>query len=309
MKSALVTGGAGFIGSHIADTLIQKGYKVCVVDNLSTGREKNVNPKVKFYRVDIQSPQISRIFKKEKPQLVFHFAAQIDVRKSVANPRQDAKTNIIGSLNVLESCRAHNVKKIIFASSGGTIYGDANIVPTPETYPGNPLSPYGIAKYTVEHYLWYYWNVFGLPFVSLRLANIYGPRQNSKGEAGVVAIFADMMLSNKQPVIYGNGKQTRDFVFVKDVVVASMKAIGSKRVGVYNVGTAKETNVNDIFFTIKRLLKHSAKKIHGPARPGEQARSCLSYEKIQKEMGWRPSYELQIGLRETVEWFKNENHS
>lgn len=305
MTRALVTGGAGFIGSHIVDRLVKKGYGVVVVDNLSTGQKKNVNPKAKFYKVDIQSPRVRDVFVKFKPQFVFHFAAQIDVRKSVANPIEDAKTNILGSLNILENCRMQNVKKVIFASSGGTIYGDATVIPTPETYPGNPLSPYGIAKYATEQYLSYYWNVFYLPFISLRLANIYGPRQNSKGEAGVVAIFADMMLNNRQPVIYGNGRQTRDFVFVKDVVEASMKAIQSKRVGVYNVGTAKETSVNEIFSLLKHLIRCPFKKVHSPARKGEQARSCLSYEKIQREIGWNPSYELQRGLQETVEWFKH----
>ena len=309
MKTCIVTGGAGFIGSHIVDELLKRGYRVAVIDNLSTGKRGNVNPAAAFFKLDIQSSQVGKVFAKFKPQSVFHFAAQIDVRKSVADPIEDAKTNIIGSLNILEQCRKQNVKKIVFASSGGTIYGDADRVPTSETYPGSPLSPYGIAKYTVEHYLWYYWNVCAMPFVSLRLANIYGPRQNSKGEAGVVAIFTDAMLAKKQPVISGNGKQMRDFVFVADVVRAAMKAGASKRIGVYNVGTAKETNINEIFSLLKHLTKSGAKKAYGPAKKGEQARSCLSYGKIQKEMGWKPSYGLEKGLQETVEWFMHENHS
>lgn len=304
MKSCIVTGGAGFIGSHIVDSLIAKDYRVAVIDNLSMGKRSNVNPRAAFFKLNIQNPKVSGVFAKFKPQFVFHFAAQIDVRKSVADPLEDAKTNILGSLNVFEQCRRQGVKKVVFASSGGTIYGDANVVPTKETYPGNPLSPYGIAKYAVEHYLWYYWHVFQLPFVSLRLANIYGPRQNSKGEAGVVAIFTDAMLAKKQPVISGTGKQTRDFVFVTDVVAAATRAIASKRIGVYNVGTAKETNINNIFSLLRRLTKSQAKKVYGPSKKGEQARSCLSYGKIRKEMGWRPSHELQKGLQETVEWFK-----
>ncbi len=309
MKTCVVTGGAGFIGSHIADELLKKGYRVAVIDNLSTGKRSNVNPRAVFFKLDVQSPQVGKVFAKFKPRFVFHFAAQIDVRKSVADPLEDAKTNIIGSLNILEHCRRQRVKKIVFASSGGTIYGDASVVPTKETYPGNPMSPYGIAKYAVEHYLWYYWNVFHLPSVSLRLANIYGPRQNSKGEAGVVAIFTDAMLAKKQPVISGTGKQTRDFVFVTDVVKAAMKAVASKRIGVYNVGTAKETDINEIFSLLKRLTKSRAKKVYGEAKKGEQVRSCLSYGKIRKEMGWKPSHALEKGLQETVEWFTHEDHS
>ena len=304
MKSCIVTGGAGFIGSHIVDRFIAKGYRVAVIDNLSTGKRSNVNPRAAFFKLDIQSPKVSGVFAKLKPRFVFHFAAQIDVRKSVANPIEDAKTNIVGSLNILEQCRRQHVKKIVFASSGGTIYGDASVVPTKETYPGNPMSPYGIAKYAVEPYLWYYWHVFQLPFVSLRLANIYGPRQNSKGEAGVIAIFTDAMLAGKQPVISGTGKQTRDFVFAADVVAAAMRAIAPKRIGVYNVGTAKETDINRIFSLLKRLTKSQVKKVYGEAKKGEQTRSCLSFGKIRKEMGWRPSYELHKGLQETVEWFK-----
>src|SRR3989338_5560444 len=309
MKSCIVTGGAGFIGSHIVDELLKKGYRVAGIDNLSTGKRNNVNPAAAFFKLDIQSPHVGKVFAKFKPRFVFHFAAQIDVRKSVADPVEDAKTNIVGSLNILEQCRRQHVRKIIFASSGGTIYGDASVIPTKETYPGNPMSPYGIAKYAVEHYLWYYWYVFKLPFVSLRLANIYGPRQNSKGEAGVVAIFTDAILAGKQPVISGTGKQTRDFVFVTDVVASAMRAIAPKRVGIYNVGTAKETDINEIFSLLKRLTKAGAKKAYGPAKKGEQARSCLSYGKIQKEMGWKPSYGLEKGLQETVEWFMHENHS
>ncbi len=306
MKTCLVTGGAGFIGSHLVDTLLHKGYRVCVVDNLSTGKKKNINPRALFYKTDIQSSEISKIFKKEKPDFVFHFAAQIDVRKSVADPAKDAETNIIGSLNILENCKHHGVKKIIFASTGGAIYGEANIVPTLESYTPLPLSPYGVAKFSVEQYLQYYLKVFQLPFVVLRFANVYGPRQDSKGEAGVVAIFTGAMLSGKRPIIYGTGKQTRDFVFVDDVVEASLCALKGKQTGIFNIGTGKETTINEIFSVIKNLTKSSAKKIYGPTRSGEQQRSCLDCSLAKKEFGWRPTRTLLQGLEKTVEWFKND---
>ncbi len=300
----LVTGGAGFIGSHLVNRLIKENHNVTVIDNLFTGKKEYLNPKAKFYKTDIQDTKISQIFKKEKLEIVFHYAAQIDLRKSVENPIEDAKTNILGGLNVLENSKKYKVKKIIFTSTGGAIYGEANIVPTSENYPAYPLSPYGIAKLTIEKYLNYYYKVFDLPFVALRLANIYGPRQNSKGEAGVVAIFSDMMLSGEQPIINGDGKQTRDYVYIEDVVIASMLAMKKNKVGIFNVGTAKETNVNTIFKKLKELTKSECKEIHKPVKAGEQKRSCLDYSKIKKELNWQPKYNLEKGLKETVDWFK-----
>ena len=303
----LVTGGAGFIGSHLVDRLIKEGHKVAVIDNLSTGRKENLNPKAKFYKIDICSYRISQIFKKEKPEVVFHYAAQIDVRKSVKDPVEDAKINILGTLNILENCKKYNIRKVIFASTGGAIYGDADIVPTPETYPELPLSPYGIAKLTIEKHLSYYYKVFGLPYVSLRLANVYGPRQNSKGEAGVVAIFCDKMLSKKQPIINGDGKQTRDFVFVDDVVEANISALKKDKVGIFNIGTARETDVNTLFKKLRELTDSKCAKIHGPTLPGEQKRSCLNFLKAKKELGWKPKYSLDKSLNKTMEWFRNKS--
>ncbi len=300
----LVTGGAGFIGSHLVNRLIKENHNVTVIDNLSTGKKEYLDLKAKFYKADIQDLKISQIFKKEKPEIVFHYAAQIDLRKSVENPIEDAKINILGGLNVLENCKKYKVKKIIFTSTGGAIYGEADIVPTSENYPAYPLSPYGIAKLTIEKYLSYYYKVFDLPFVALRLANIYGPRQNSKGEAGVVAIFSDMMLSGEQPTINGDGRQTRDYVYVEDVVIASMLAMKKNKVGIFNVGTAKETNVNTILKKLKKLTKSECKEIHKPVKAGEQKRSCLDYSKIKKEFGWQPKYNLENGLKETIKWFK-----
>lgn len=307
-KKVLVTGGAGFIGSHLVDRLIKEGYKVVIIDNLSTGRKANINLKAKFYKADIQSPKIAEIFKKEKPEIVFHFAAQIDVRKSVEYPIQDAKINILGSLNILENCQKYKIKKIIFTSTGGAIYGDADIIPTPESYLEMPLSPYGIEKLVFDKYLNYYYKIFNLSYTSLRLANVYGPRQNSKGEAGVIAIFCDKIFAGKQPVINGTGKQTRDFVFVQDVIEAGMLALKKNKIGVFNIGTTKETDINTIFRIIKKITNSDCKEIHIPAKAGEQKKSCLDFRKAKKELNWQPKYNLDKGLSETVEWFENKNN-
>ena len=302
--NVLVTGGAGFIGSHIVDRLIKEGFTTIVVDNLSTGKEENLNPFAKFYRIDIQSSSLSDIFNKEKPDIVFHLAAQIDVRRSVEDPLWDARINILGSLNLIELCKNHRVKKVIFASTGGAIYGEAEVIPTPETYPEAPLSPYGIAKLCVERYLWYYYKIFNLPFISLRLANVYGPRQNSKGEAGVIAIFCDKMLAGGQPVINGDGSQTRDFVFVEDVVEAAMLAMNSEEIGIFNIGTAIETDIITIFEKLKKLTGSHCKRLHGPAKEGEQRRSCLDYTKAKEKLGWNPRMNIDQGLEKTVESFR-----
>ena len=306
-KKVLVTGGAGFIGSHLVDRLIKEGYKTVVIDNLSTGKKENLNPKAKFYKFDIRDLKISKIFQKEKPKVVFHYAAQIDVRKSVENPVEDAKINILGALNILENCKKFKVKKFIFASTGGAIYGDADIIPTPEMYPEKPLSPYGVCKLAVEKYLNYCYKVFNLPYIALRLGNVYGPSQNSKGEAGIIAIFCDKILTGRQPVIYGDGKQTRDFIYVDDVIEASILALNKNKIGIFNIGTAKETDVNTIFKKLKELTSSKCKKIHGLTLAGEQKRSCLDYSKAKKELDWQPKCFLEKGLKLTVDWFNEAN--
>jgi len=230
----LVTGGAGFIGSHLVDRLIKEGHKVVIIDNLSTGKKENLNPRAKFYQLDICSPKISEVFKKEKPKAVFHLAAQIDLRKSVNDPVFDANINILGSLNLIQNF-LQNLKfkiqnsKFIFSSTGGAMYGNADIIPTPENYSARPISPYGIAKLSIEYYLYYYQKVFGLNFISLRYGNVYGPRQDSKGEAGVVAIFCDKILTGATSIINGNGRQTRDYVYVDDVVEANILAFKKRQ--------------------------------------------------------------------------------
>ena len=304
----LVTGGAGFIASHIVDRLVDEGYKVFIIDNLSTGKKENLNSKAKFYKTNIQSPKISQIFDKEKPNVIFHLAAQIDVRKSVKNPLKDARINILASLNIVQNFVRINSSnpqqaKFIFSSTGGAIYGDTDIIPTPEDHPEFPLSPYGIAKLTIEKYLNYYFKVFNIPFVALRYANVYGPRQNSKGEAGVVAIFCDKMLSGQQPIINGDGKQNRDYVFVKDVVKANISALKKQVCGIFNIGTSKQTNVNEIFQKINKLTKSNYQENHGPAQPGEQKTSCLDYKKAKEILDWKPEYDIEKGLKQTVSWF------
>ena len=304
-KKILVTGGAGFIGSNLVDELIKKNYKVVVVDDLSFGKRKYVNKKAKFYKLSIENKKLKEVFRKEKPQIVFHLAAQKDVRKSVADPIFDAQINILGSLNLLENCLKYKVKKFIFTSSGGAIYGDTKKVPTPEDHPEWPISPYAVAKLTIDKYLHFYHQVYGLKYVSLRLANIYGPRQDAEGEAGVVAIFINKLLKGKRPIINGDGKQTRDYVYVDDVVRACLLSFKNKITGIYNIGTSKETSVNQLFRKLIKIDKFKIKEKYGPAMPGEQMRSNLSYKKAQKEMGWQSRINLDEGLKKTIEWFRN----
>ncbi len=301
-----VTGGAGFIGSNLVDALIELGHQVCIIDNLSTGQKENINQQAKFFELDIQDKKLAEIFESEKPEVVFHLAAQIDVRKSVAEPVEDAKANILGSLNLLENCKKFKIKKIIFSSTGGAIYGDSDIVPTPESAPQLPISPYGIGKLSVEKYLYYYHIVHGLDYTVLRYANVYGPRQNSHGEAGVVAIFCDKLLKNQPPIINGDGKQTRDYVYVADVVSANLAALNSLPGQTYNVGTGIESDVNKVAALIKEGIGSDLDFSYGPAKPGEQKRSCLNYDKIKKELGWLPKTSLAHGIAATTQWFINK---
>lgn len=302
----LVTGGAGFIGSHLVDRLMLEGYEVVIVDNLSTGKRKNLNRDARFYKMDVQSRGIERVFRKERPSLVMHLAAQMDVRRSVADPIFDAQVNILGTVNLLEQAVKHGARKVVFASSGGAIYGEQEVFPAPESHPTRPLSPYGISKLAGEHYLYYYHCASGIQYVSLRYSNVYGPRQDPEGEAGVVAIFARKMLADEQPIINGNGRQTRDFVYVEDVVEANLAAMGKDVHGVINVGTGVETSVNDLFRTLQDLTGSTCKEIHGPAKKGEQARSVIDATRLRQELGWEPKTSFREGLARTVDYFKGE---
>lgn len=302
----LVTGGAGFIASHLTDNLIERDHEVVIVDNLYRGKKEQVNPKARFYQIDIRDEKLEEIFKTEKPDVVDHHAAQIDVRKSVEDPINDAQNNILGSLNVIRFSQKYEVKKVVFASTGGAIYGDAAVIPTPEDYPAWPTSPYGIAKLTVEHYLYFYNHQYGLKYVALRYGNVYGPRQDPHGEAGVVAIFTKKLLLREQPIINGSGEQTRDYVFVKDVVNANAMAIESDATGSFNVGTGVKTSVNEIFKLLNKLTDANQKEVHTEEKPGEQKVSCLDFTKINKSMGWKPTLSFEEGLAETVEYFRTQ---
>jgi len=303
----LVTGGAGFIGSHIVDEYIKLGHQVSIIDDLSTGRKMNINPAAKFYEADIRDAvKVKEIFEKEKFDVMNHHGAQMDVRKSVEDPVYDASVNIVGVLTLLECCLKTGVKRVLFASSGGAIYGEQDYFPADELHPTRPISPYGVAKLTTEQYLFYYKAVYGIDSVSLRYANIYGPRQNPEGEAGVVAIFTTKLLAGRQPIINGDGKQTRDYVFVGDVVRANVLALNFEGSNIFNIGTGIESDVHQLFCHIKTSTKSSAEEKHGPAKKGEQLRSVLSSAKIEGKLGWRPTVSLEEGLRRTVEYFRTK---
>jgi UDP-glucose 4-epimerase len=302
----LVTGGAGFIGSNIADAYINMGHNVIIADNLSTGVKSFINPKAIFYEIDIRDDKFSNIFKENRIDIINHHAAQIDLRKSVEDPKYDVDNNVIGSINLFQNAVKQGVKKVIFASTGGAIYGEHDYFPADEVHPIRPYAPYGIDKLTVEKYLFYYNHVYGLDYVVLRYANVYGPRQNPYGECGVVAIFTEKILNNTQPLINGDGKQTRDYVYVDDVVKANILALKAHGPAVYNIGTSVETDVNFIFNKLNEFYGTNFKEKHGPGKKGEQRRSVLSYEKINRELGWIPEVDMERGLRLTIEYF-NKN--
>lgn len=305
----LITGGAGFIGSNLVDECVKRGWDVIIVDNLSSGKKENINNKAKFYQVDITDfEKLKDIFKKEKPEVVDHHAAQIDVRKSVVSPQYDANINILGSLNLLQLSIEYKVKKFIFASSGGTIYGECkDKKPPKESNIPLPECPYGCAKAAVELYMRYYNKVYGLSTISLRYANVYGPRQDPLGEAGVIAIFINRMLKNEDVFIFGDGNQMRDFVYVEDVVDANIKSIMSKKdFAIYNVGTSKAVSINDIFKNLKKLLNYNKSPIYKPPRKGEIFKSYLNISLIKKELNWQPKTSLQEGLKEVIDYFKSK---
>lgn len=300
----LVTGGAGFIGSHVADGFLKAGYEVDILDNLSTGQQQNIPEDVKFYHEDISNPVVGTILRERKYSILCHLAAQIDVRRSVADPVFDVNVNVIGTINLLLQSLQHSIEYVIFSSTGGAIYGEQEYFPADELHPTNPDSPYGINKLTSEKYLNFLFKTFKLPYTSLRYTNVYGPRQNPKGEAGVVSIFLDRLLHGEKAIIFGDGKQTRDYVFVDDVVEANLLAAEKRPVGVMNISTGIETDVNTIYRHIADALKISEEPEYAQPRKGEQKRSVCLCTKAKELLGWKPVTPLSKGIPVTTEYFK-----
>lgn len=301
----LVTGGAGFIGSHVVDAYIDSGHEVVVVDNLSTGQLANVNPAATFYEMDIRSSKLAEIFEKERPDYVNHHAAQMDVRRSTAEPLFDADVNILGSINLLECSVKYGVKRVIYISSGGAVYGEPQYLPCDEAHPVNPICQYGASKHTIEHYLYLYKHIYGLEYVVLRYGNVYGPRQNPRGEAGVVAIFTGQMLSNQPVLINGDGEQVRDFVYVTDCARANLLALQTDKINtIYNIGDGVGTSVNAIFRSLKAACDYSQDALYGPAKAGETRQIYLNTEKAQTSLGWMPTIEIQDGLKNTIDYLR-----
>jgi len=327
--TVLVTGGAGFIGSHIVDLLTENNYKVVIVDDLSSGREENINQKARFYKLNITDQKgLAEVFKQEKPDYVFHEAAQISVSFSVRDPLFDAQTNILGSLNLLQCCLNHKVKGIVFASSGGTIYGEPENFPITEDYPFNPQSPYGISKVAIEHYLDFYQKNCHLPYVSLRYGNVYGPRQDPYGEAGVIAIFIEKMIKGEIPTINGDGEYIRDYIYVEDVAQANLlalqnmvklskvvqekekeiegkgEAVAELKFNGLNLGTGRGVSVNEIFSLLKEIIKFPHPANYGPPRAGDLRKNILDCHLTKEVLGWQPKFDFSAGLEKTVRWFK-----
>ncbi len=299
----LVTGGAGFIGSHIVDALLQEGHQVAIVDNLSTGSRQNINPAAVFYPVNIVDRKLRHIFKLEQPEAVIHEAAQTVVTRSVRDPLYDARVNILGSLNLLDNCVNSHVKKIIYASSCAA-YGTPRSIPIDEDHPLNAISPYGVSKQTVERYLYTYRQTYGLDYCVLRYANVFGPRQNPGGEAGVVAIFTRQMLSGQPPKIYEDGSKTRSYVYVGDIAAANLLALKCEWGGVFNIGTTQETTDQRIFDLIAGICGYSGPPKYVEERPGEIRRMCLDATRAAKVLGWTPQTSLEEGIARTVSYYR-----
>lgn len=301
----LITGGAGFIASNIVDAYVEAGHQVAIVDNLTTGKKENLNPKAEFFPLDIRDPRLAEVINNFAPDIINHHAAQIDVRKSVSDPIFNAEVNELGTLNLLGAAVRSKVNKVIFASTGGALYGEVKKKNgAAEDHPMEPISPYAITKRSVEMYLYAYWKLYGLKFTVLRYGNVFGPRQDPLGEAGVIAIFCGKMLTGEAPTIYGDGQQLRDYVFVSDVAEANLLALEKGENGFFNVGTGIGTAVNELFAVLKELMRFKKEAAYAPPRAGELFRSVLDCGKIKNEFGWRAKVGIKEGLKKTLDWYR-----
>jgi UDP-glucose 4-epimerase len=298
----MVTGGCGFIGSHIVDAYVAKGHDVVIIDNLSTGNINNLNPRAKFYEEDINS-DLDKIFRREKFELINHHAAQINVRTSVDDPVYDARINVLGTVNLLKFASKYAIKRFVYASSGGAVYGEPEQYPINEGMPLNPLSPYGASKVAAEHYITTFARLYGMDYVIFRYSNVYGPRQIIKSEAGVISIFIDRIFRNESCSVYGDGKQIRDYVYVGDIVAANMLALNCAP-NIFNIGTNVETSVNDLIDIFSKILKKDVAHQHVDPRPGEVQRNVLDYRHAWSVIQWQPKTQLKDGIAETFEYFK-----
>jgi UDP-glucose 4-epimerase len=301
---ALVTGGAGFIGSHVSDRLIALGHDVIIVDNLSTGKIENLPAQAKFYQLDIRDKHLGDVFRTEKPEVVFHQAAHADVTRSVREPEYDASVNILGSLNLLECCREYGIRKFIYASTGGALYGEPCYIPADEAHPIDPVCPYGVSKHVVEQYLFTYRVNHGLEYTVLRYPNVYGPRQDPHGEAGVVAIFSLQLLTGKRPVIFGDGTKTRDYCNVADIAEANVLALNSPVSGTYNLGRGIEVTDLEVFETVRDAVGSTAEPMFAAIRPGEVEHMALNAAKAEQELGWKWRVDMTDGVAEAVTYYR-----
>ena len=305
MSKILVTGGAGFIGSHLVDRLIKKGHQVVVVDKLYTGKKKNLNPKAKFYQFDIQNRKVFNIFKREKPDIVYYLSGPINLRRKIDDPLFEKSLNILGSFKkILDYSHSLEIKKFVFISSGGAIYEEANIIPTSENYPASPTSIYGLANLIMEKFLEEYSKAHHLNFIILRLSNVYGPRQ---WKSGIIPSFITSLLKNKSSIIYGNGKQTRDFIYIDDAVEAMIVAAKIKEKEIFNVGSGREVSINQLYKKIAKILDKKIELKYFLSQDAGIKRSALDFSKIKKNLGWQPKYDLERGLKETIKWFARQN--
>lgn len=303
----LVTGGAGFIGSHVVDALIDQGHEVVIIDNLSTGKKENLNPKAKFIEQDISDPKTTEIIIQEKPEAIFHLAAHALVPKSVKDPIHDANVNVVGFLNLMQGAVKAGTKKVVYTSTGGAMYGDDVPIPTPETQKELPPSPYGISKLSGEHYLRFYRDIYKINATILRYSNVYGPRQNPFGEGGAVAIFTQKLLSKEKPTLFGHGQMTRDYVYVGDVAGANVLALDSNELGPFNIATGTEISTEDLFRKIQKIVGSDIEPDYADARPGEVVRSCLDSTNAKEILGWMPETPLDQGLALTFQYLKDSN--